>query len=246
MKEKDDVIRQFNETSDGYLTSNVHAKGKDLAWIKEVVRKGERRKALDVATGAGHTAITLSELVYEVVAVDITPNMLKLAESHAKTKGIHNISFAIGDVENLSFPDDSFDIVTCRIAAHHFPELRRAVAEMHRVLTKKGKLIIVDNYIPEDSGTNNRINEIEKLRDPSHNECISLKKWEELFQSVGFTNIVCYKKWTSTMDLDSWIKRAKPSKVNSEQIYQIIKNENLNWIDKDEVHLRKVMWVCTK
>ncbi|MEB1809216.1 MAG: class I SAM-dependent methyltransferase [Bacillaceae bacterium] len=246
MKEKDRVIRQFNETSDGYLTSNVHAKGKDLGWIGELVSRRKREKALDVATGAGHTALLLSKLVQEVVAVDLTPNMLKLAESQAKKNGCDNISFAIGDVEKLPFKDEEFEIVTCRIAAHHFPNLKQAIKEMHRVLANDGSLIIVDNFIPDNSGKQNRINTIEKLRDPSHHECISLTKWEELFHTVGFKDIVCHKTWTSSMDVNEWIDRAKPSEDNREKIYELIDNENLTWINRQQVHLQKVMWVCTK
>ncbi|MFV8827876.1 class I SAM-dependent methyltransferase [Alkalihalobacterium sp. APHAB7] len=246
MKEKDRVIRQFNETSDGYLTSIVHAKGKDLGWIGEVVSRGKREKALDVATGAGHTALLLSQLVKHVVAVDLTPNMLKLAESQAKKSGSDNISFALGDVEKLAFKSDEFDNVTCRIAAHHFPNLKQAIKEMHRVLATDGSLIIVDNYIPENSGKDNRMNTIEKLRDPSHHECISLTKWEELFHNVGFTEVDCYKTWTSSMDVNEWIDRAKPSRGNREKIYELIDNENLTWINRQQVHLQKVMWVCSK
>ncbi|WP_078427144.1 class I SAM-dependent methyltransferase [Alkalihalobacterium alkalinitrilicum] len=244
MEEKDRVIRQFNETSDGYLTSNVHAKGKDLAWIGEIVQNVKRKKALDVATGAGHTALLLSQSVDYVVAMDITPNMLQLAESQAKEKGINNISFTLGDVENLPFVNETFDAVTCRIAAHHFPNLLKAVEEMHRVLSKDGVLIIVDNYIPEDNS--NMINTIEKLRDPSHHECITLSKWKELFNKAKFTNIKCYQKWTSTMNLEEWVNRAKPTIENKTKINELIEKENLNWINKKEVHLEKVMWVCTK
>ncbi|WP_209124703.1 class I SAM-dependent methyltransferase [Alkalihalobacillus sp. BA299] len=244
--EKERVIRQFNDTSDGYLASSVHAKGKDLRWIEEVVRRERRAKALDVATGAGHTALLLSQSVDEVVAFDITPNMLRLAESQANKNGISNMSFVLGDVEKLPFSNETYDVVTCRIAAHHFPNLQKAIEEMYRVLSKNGILIIVDNYIPEASGKDDFINTIERLRDPSHNECVTLSKWKELFIERKFTNIMCYQTWTSSMDLNEWVSRAKPPKENRAKIYDLIEKENLNWIDKHQVHLQKVMWVCTK
>ena len=75
-------------------------------------------KVLDVATGGGHVARRLREEGCTVVTVDPAPGMRPDVVSSA---------------EELPFADGSFDVVTCRIAAHHFQDIRAAVAEMARI-----------------------------------------------------------------------------------------------------------------
>lgn len=124
---KSQVQEFFGVNADKYATSKVHAKGASLERVVELVRPKPEWRALDVATAAGHTAFVFAPHVTHVIATDITPEMLSVAQKVGEEKGIDNVSFQEADAENLPFDDASFDLVTCRIAPHHFsgtvPEL---------------------------------------------------------------------------------------------------------------------------
>jgi len=108
----------WSERAEAYRTSTTHMRGDDLEALVVMCEPGEGVKALDVATGGGHVARRLREAGCEVVTVDSSPGMQPDVLSRA---------------EHLPFDDGSFDVVTCRIAAHHFPDIAKAVAEMARV-----------------------------------------------------------------------------------------------------------------
>lgn len=89
---------------------------------------------LDVATGAGHTALLFAPYVAQVVAGDVTFSMLRTTAELAAARGIGNVVPAGADAQALPFAADSFDLVTCRLGAHHFPQVAAFVAEAARVL----------------------------------------------------------------------------------------------------------------
>ncbi len=91
---------------------------------------------LDIGTGAGHTAIAFSTFVKHCTGIDITEKMVQTAAQFAKQKNAENVVFLQGDAAQLDFADESFNIVTCRYAAHHFPEISRAMQEIACVLKK--------------------------------------------------------------------------------------------------------------
>jgi SAM-dependent methyltransferase len=149
--------------------------------------------------------------------------MLPVAARLAEERGLSNVKLETADAEALPFVDHSFDLVTCRIAAHHFPDIGHFLAEAARVLRATGVLAVVDNVVPgahlrgkkaqrlRDAGR--YVNAFEKLRDPSHNRCLSLDEWVEAFRAAGFTlthQEVAYKP----MDFDDWVARMQVSAEN--------------------------------
>ncbi len=173
------VQRQFGANAAAYATSSVHAKGQSLDRLVELVHPQPAWRVLDIATGAGHTALAMSRHVAHVVASDMIAEMLAETAKLATSRGLANVETAEADAERLPFADHSFDAVTCRLAAHHFPEPARFVAEAWRVLKPSGMLGLVDNTAP-DSETMPGLgpmeiaeaaaayNRFEALRDPSH------------------------------------------------------------------------------
>ncbi|MBV9279671.1 MAG: class I SAM-dependent methyltransferase, partial [Chloroflexi bacterium] len=122
------VRRQFGAVAVRYATSAVHAGGPDLEALAGAVPEGVR--VLDVGCGAGHTALTLAPRVASVVAIDLTDEMLDQGRRLAAERGLGNVRFVRGDAERLDYPDASFDVVTSRYSAHHFPHPARALAEI--------------------------------------------------------------------------------------------------------------------
>jgi ubiquinone/menaquinone biosynthesis C-methylase UbiE len=91
--------------------------------------------------------------VARVIASDLTAEMLVEAAKLAKAKGFANMDTAPADAEALPFEDARFDLVTCRIAPHHFPDIPTFVAEVWRTLKPGGTFALVDNISPDAEST---------------------------------------------------------------------------------------------
>ncbi|HYI15932.1 MAG TPA: methyltransferase domain-containing protein, partial [Thermomicrobiales bacterium] len=148
---RDRVQQHFGATAQDYVTSARHASGGGLDQLVELAEPTPESDALDIATGGGHTALALAPHVRHVIASDLTPTMLNAAKGFLTEKGITNASFEIAEAENLPFDDSAFDIVTCRVAPHHFSDVRAFCNEVARVLRPGGRFILIDSYAPDDN-----------------------------------------------------------------------------------------------
>lgn len=175
----------FGRHAEGYRRSPSHRAGSDLERLLQLVRPEPHHRLLDVATAAGHTALTFAPHVAEVVGLDLTPAMQAAFEREAAERGVANARFVLGDVHSLPFDDGSFDLVTCRRAAHHFGYVERAVAEMVRVLRPGGRLGVVDMTAPETVEGATLFNDLERLRDDSHNAALDPRAWQDLLRGLG-------------------------------------------------------------
>ena len=142
------VQEMFGGKADAYATSRVHAKGASLQRLVELIEPRSHWVGIDIATAAGHTAHILAPHVSRMVATDITIDMLPKATSLALEKGLSNVETAGTDAENMAFADHSFDLVTCRITPHHFPDIPKFVSEAWRILKPGGVFAVVDNVVP--------------------------------------------------------------------------------------------------
>jgi ubiquinone/menaquinone biosynthesis C-methylase UbiE len=211
------VQRQFGPNAARYRASRVHAEGASLARLVELTRPQPGWEVLDVATGAGHTAAAFAPHVKRVVASDITREMLREAQALARDRGLGNVEFREADAENLAFPDDSFDLVTCRIAPHHFGNVPRFVAEARRVLKPGALFALVDNVAP-DAATNpefpapalaaaaEEYDRLEKLRDPSHVKALTSAEWRDVFARAGLA-IAHDELLPKAMTFAAWCER---------------------------------------
>jgi ubiquinone/menaquinone biosynthesis C-methylase UbiE len=197
LKSKSLAQERFGAFATTYATSRSHAKGGSLARLVELLAPQPTWTALDIATGAGHMALALAPHVANVIASDITPQMLAVARKLAGERKIHNISFADAKAEALPFADGSFDIVTCRIAPHHFDDVAKFTREVARVLRAGGQFGLVDNVSPDPAmmagdaaalaKAADEYNAFEKFRDPSHVRCLTLTEWRALIRNAGLT-----------------------------------------------------------
>ena len=218
------VQAQFGASAAAYVASPLHAAGEDLdrllAW--GTARRPDR--VLDVATGGGHTALAFASIVRRVVACDLTEPMLAAARAHVRSRGGSSIEFVAGDAGVLPFRDESFDVVTCRTAAHHFADVAAAVRQIHRVLRPGGSLLLQDILGHDDAEASAFLLEVEKRRDPSHVRSYRAAEWKAFLRAVGLTVIedsVIWKlrewnEWTGRMrmtaearrDLEDFVRRA--------------------------------------
>jgi ubiquinone/menaquinone biosynthesis C-methylase UbiE len=182
---KDRNRAQFGANASNYTTSVVHAKGASLARMVELVEPRSDWRALDIATAAGHTALAFAPHVSLVTATDLTPEMVALCATRAEELAFTNVETRLADAESLPFEDGSFELVTCRIAPHHFPNPAMFIAEVARVLVPGGTFAMVDNVVPDNLDVALFCDDWERRRDPSHVGCLTMSEWSALMTDSG-------------------------------------------------------------
>jgi ubiquinone/menaquinone biosynthesis C-methylase UbiE len=220
---KQKVQQQFAANAAAYATSPVHAKGYSLTRLVQLTQPQTHWQVLDVATAAGHTAFTFAPHVAHVTATDLTPEMLTVASQLVVQKELTNVTLELADAEDLPYADASFDLVTCRIAPHHFPNIQQFLHEAARLLKPDGLLAVVDNIVPAThlrgkkarliNEAGKYVNAFEKLRDPSHGRCWSLNEWVNGFQTAGLT-VQHQETLSKEMAFGSWAARMQVSPEN--------------------------------
>ncbi len=228
---------RYSAFAQGYVESKTHAEGADLDLLLALAQPQPDWVVLDVATGGGHTALKFAPHVARVVASDLTPNMLAAAEKFITSKAMHNVDFREADAENLPFEAGQFDLVTCRIAPHHFPDVPRFVAEAMRVLKPGGLLLVQDQMLPSDLYDGGYVDAFEKLRDPSHHRAFSEAEWTGIFQQAGLT-VERTEQVIKRHDFVSWAVRqgCTPATLHQlESLLRLAPPEVAAWLDATEV-----------
>ena len=215
---KDDVAKQFGRQSKEYATSVGHAFGPDLPILLEMLKPNAKMRVLDVATGAGHTAAAVAPLVAQVVATDLTAEMVAETLALFAKREIANGQAQVEDVEALSFADASFDAVTCRIAPHHFIDINKAVSEIARVLKPGGVFALEDSIAARARKLDEFINNVERLRDPTHVRAYTLAEWRRMLSANGL-RIQRTRVYRKTHDIADWIMRAGIDEQAQESVY---------------------------
>lgn len=205
---KERVQAQFGAAAEYYVASISHATGDDLEQLVAWAEGGPDRIALDVATGAGHTALALAPFYGRVVASDLTDRMLATAEAFIRSRGAANVEFRRADAEDLPFPDETFDTVSCRIAPHHFANIARFVAEVARVLRPGGIFLLEDSVAPDDPALARFLNDAECLRDATHVQSLRVGDWHRLLTDAGFA-VEAECLFPKTHAFASWLERAR-------------------------------------
>jgi ubiquinone/menaquinone biosynthesis C-methylase UbiE len=200
------VRAQFAAAGDAYVRSAGHATGPDLQRMLALATPSPTDRMLDIATGGGHVARTFAPLVASVIASDLTPEILTHAEKAFADHGLENVETAIADAEDVPFGDATFDIVTCRIAPHHFPRPDRFVQEVARVLAPGGRFILVDSTV-EPGPNGDAFNAVEKLRDPAHVRSLTIAAWQVLIAEAGL-QILATETFDKTHDFADWVGRS--------------------------------------
>ena len=157
-----------------------------LNWLLEHADCQPDDEALDVATGTGFTALAFAPHVRSVVGLDVSSGMLEQARQQQAAQGIANVTWTEGAAESMPFADETFTLVTCRVAPHHFLSLPKFLSEVARVLKPGGRFLLADTCVPdEDPIAGQWQNRVEVLRDPSHVGNRSPREWRTLMEQAG-------------------------------------------------------------
>jgi SAM-dependent methyltransferase len=180
------VTDVWNDRAQAYRDSPTHASGGDLDLVVALCEPAPGVNVLDVATGGGHVARRLREAGATVVTVDAAPGM---------------VPDVIAPADHLPFADASFDVVACRIAAHHFPDVLAAVKEMARVASDR--VVVCDNTFTSESAE-----EADRLRDPSHVRNYGVPEWRSFFELAGL-GVADEVFLVRDTDFEDWLDRTE-------------------------------------
>lgn len=203
---KDRVRAAYSAAADAYVASPSHSRGPDLDRLLDLVAPHSGELALDLSTGGGHVALALARRGMVVTAVDLTPKMLAAARAHIRASGVESVAYVVGDAEHLPFLDATFDLVTIRIAPHHYASVPVALREVARVLVPGGRLGLVDNIVPEDAHHGATMNNWEQRRDPSHVRALPLAEWQAELEAAGL-RVTALEVGRKRHPFDEWTTR---------------------------------------
>jgi len=170
-----------------------------------VLRNGGRISVLDIGCGPGILTVALAPLVEEVVALDLTPEMIAKAKRRSGELGLTNVRFEVGRAEELPFADGYFDVVVTRLILHHLLSPAKAVKEISRVLRAGGLAVVADIVSSETQAESELHNALEILRDPSHVRALPEPELIALLNSAGL-KVVAKDDWVNQREFGEWIK----------------------------------------
>ncbi len=182
-------------------------------------------KVLDVATGTGFTALAFAPLTSQVIGVDISDGMLAQAAKRAIDSQLSNVEWIKANAESLPFPDSIFDLVTVRIAPHHFRDIKAFLSETERVLRPGGIFVLGDTTVPDDDlEAGEWQNAVELARDPSHYRNLSAGEWKSECEAAGLqVTHADNRQGAITIRLGDWLETAGCDEVRAERVRQMFK-----------------------
>ncbi|MGH2363574.1 MAG: class I SAM-dependent methyltransferase [Chloroflexota bacterium] len=221
---QDKVRAQYGRQAALYSVSRSHASGNSLDALLAWATLHGTERVLDVAAGTGFCGMAFAPNVREVVAYDLTAEMLAEAARLAAGRGLTNMRFEQGPAEAMPFADASFDVVTCRVAPHHFASIARFMEESARVLRPNGLLLIADTAASGQAEPDAWQHRIELLRDPSHVRDRGQAEWRAFAEEARFADVeVVMSCWTQLTFRD-WVKRSGSTPGVIATLYDLFAN----------------------
>lgn len=201
------IVERFGARADAYLGSVVHAQGADLAALAALVASRPGCRVLDLGCGGGHVAYAAAEAgAGEVVACDLSAEMLAVVAAEAARRGLGTIRTEQASAERLPFAGDTFDVVLSRYSAHHWRDFDAGVGEAARVLRRGGVAGFADAVSAVPGAHDSFLQATELLRDTSHVRDRSVAEWIDAATRAGLTAVQTTTD-RARMEFPSWITR---------------------------------------
>jgi ubiquinone/menaquinone biosynthesis C-methylase UbiE len=212
------VQKQFGRAAAAYVESATHARGEDLDRIVALATQHGGERIVDVGTGVGHTLRRLAPRFRAGVGVDATREMLAAGRGVLADAGVTNALLVQANATALPIASRSADVVTSRLAAHHFADAAAAFREIARILRPGGLFVLVDNYAPDEPELDRFINEVETLRDPSHVRNHTVAGWRDLLESAGLRTTVDSDSAVTKLTTENWLERSQTPPDRAEEV----------------------------
>ncbi len=197
---REEFTRQAETFSVSAATTDAALTQRFLSALGEAVQKS----VLDLACGPGILSAAIAKGAREVVAFDLTPQMLKKAAQRCLEAGVDNVTFREGNATELPFADAAFDAVVTRLSVHHFDRPGRVFEEIFRILRPGGSFVIADVISSEVPAEAELQNAIEILRDPSHVRMLPGSELTSLVSGAGFA-IESLTTWDKPREFGEWM-----------------------------------------
>ena len=200
----------WSARADAYRTAPEHRAGADLDRLVEWCEPMAGVDALDVASGGGNVARRLREAGCRVTTCDASPGMKPDVVCRA---------------EELPFAESSFHVAVTRIAPHHFSDVAAAVGEMARV---SRRLVVVEDTLYVDE----RVEEAERLRDPTHVRSYSEQEWRRLLEHAGL-QVEAVEGFEKRHPLEAWLGRTGCAGEEAARVRELLADriENGDYVD---------------
>ena len=179
-------------------------------------------QTLDVGTGLGHIALALAERGFSVTGSDASAEHVQAATKLAAEKQAA-VVYHEHTAEHLPYADNSFGLITCHLAAHHFVGPELFVRECARVLKTYGYLVIVDVTVPDDQAeAQSWMSTIQRLRAPDHHvRFITPNVWRKWCVDVGLTVTHLQIKSVRQPDLNAYFEHMKTPADNRKKVLEM-------------------------
>jgi ubiquinone/menaquinone biosynthesis C-methylase UbiE len=217
----DSIREEFKKQADSWGKNEISS---HLQWVVERLNLQPHFEVLDVAAGSALLSRAISPHVKQVIASDITPEMLAQGQSEANRKGMINISFEQGAAEDLPYPNAKFDMVVTRFSVHHFKNPDVVIREMCRVCRHGGNVVVIDIVSPEDKKVAARYNSVERIRDSSHTQALSPSGLKKIVEDAGIKILSYYSREVEN-SVDYWLDFSHAQENQRRQILELMQGE---------------------
>ena len=203
---EESIRAEFTHQTESFARNEVATKAETLGALVELVPEDPEASWLETACGPGVISRTLAARVRSVRGVDLTRSMVEKATEEAEREGITNVGFSLDDATALGFDDASFDGAVTRFSLHHIPAPWRAMAEMGRVVRPGGRVLVSDFVADPDRDVYAAVEEIERLRDPSHWSCLTAEQLRSIGAVAGL-ELESEQLIPFELDYEDWLRR---------------------------------------
>lgn len=207
------VAQMFGPQAAAYVASAVHARGADLDALGAFLAEVRPPRLLDLGCGGGHVSFCAAPLAGEVVAYDLSADMLAAVEAEAERRVLGNIRTRQGVAERLPFADASFEVVASRFSAHHWRDVPAALREVRRVLKDGGLAVMMDVVAPDWPVADSFLQAVELLRDPSHGRDYSEAEWVAFAEAAGLRPMRLARR-RLRLEFSSWVARIRTPELH--------------------------------
>jgi len=225
---KESIIDQFTRQAVPFAQKPELSQKEALDLLIEATAVSGTDTVLDVACGPGIVACAFAEKGHHVTGIDITPAMIEQAKKRQTEKGLTNLSWLIGDISPLPFPDSSFSMVVTRFSFHHFIHPKAVLKEMVRVCKSGGTVMVADIALPPEKAA--AFNVVEKMKDPSHTRALTEREFIETAREQGIQDIRT-KFFKVEMELEAQLSASFPNPGDDEKIRRILRDD----LGKDDI-----------
>lgn len=209
------ILDQFTRQAEGFSQAKTTCNHEVLDRLVQAAQCTPESTTLDVACGPGVVVCAFAKVVRHATGIDLTPAMLDQALKAQQAQGLTNVTWNLGDVTKLPYPDGQFDVVTCRFAFHHLTAPLMVLKEMARVCKPGGRVIVADAC--PDAACVDAYDRVEQLRDPSHTHALPVAEMVALFEDAGLRDLTT-ESTRLPDDLDSLLGHSFPREGNLPRI----------------------------